>query len=247
MEFKDHFSFQAARYAQFRPHYPPQLFDYLASLTAEHKRAWDCGTGNGQAAVELAERYAAVIATDASETQIVNAQPHPRVTYLVSHAEQTEIESNSVDLVTVAQALHWFRFDDFYAEVRRVIKPDGVLAAWCYGLATISAPVDEVVWKLYTDIVGPYWPADRKFIEERYETIPFPFERISPPALEMEAEWSYADLIGYLGTWSAVKRYDDEHSAGAISVIAPELAAAWGAEEWRRRVSWKLNLLATRF
>lgn len=246
MEFQDHFSKQASRYTQFRPRYPAKLFEFLASVTPQHDLAWDCGTGNGQAALELAEHFAQVIATDASQSQIDHATAHPRIEYTVAQAEQTPIRDHSVDLVTVAQALHWFQFDKFYAEVRRVSKPGGALACWCYGLASISTAVDAAVLRLYADILGPYWPPDRKYIEERYETIPFPLPRIAAPDFVMQADWTFDDLIGYLSTWSSVQRYNEAHRSDVMATVMPSLLAAWQTPEVPRRVTWKLHLLLGR-
>ncbi len=203
MNFQDHFSKQADRYTQFRPHYPAELFRFLATLPARTERAWDCGTGNGQAAVVLAEFFDEVVATDPSAGQIEHACEHPRVRYQVAPAEAVPLADGSTDLVTVAQALHWFDHPRFYDEVRRVLRPAGAIAAWGYGLAVITPEVDAVVQHLYADLLGPYWPPERRKIEERYATIPFPFAEVPDPGFAMAAEWSLDDLLGYLGTWSS--------------------------------------------
>ncbi len=205
MNFKDHFSRQAEQYTQYRPHYPAELFRFLAGVPARTERAWDCGTGNGQAAVELAKYFDEVIATDPSARQIEHAVEHPRVSYLVAPAEQAPLADSSVDLVTVAQALHWFDHPRFYGEVRRVLRPDGAIAAWCYALASITPEVDAVVWHLYSDLLGTYWPPERQMTMDGYATIPFPFAELPDPKIAMTAEWSLDDLLGYLGTWSRRK------------------------------------------
>src|SRR5436190_651141 len=178
--FKDHFSGHAADYAKFRPRYPDQLFDYLAGIAPDRAAAWDCGTGNGQAAVALAERFNHVLATDASAEQIANAAPHRRVTYRVATAEASGIESSSIDLITVAQALHWFDLEKFYSEVGRVLKSHGVITALAYDVLRIEPAIDAVVNHYYTDVIGAYWPPERALVE-KFAELPFPFPEIAAP------------------------------------------------------------------
>ena len=241
MAFQDHFSVQAGEYARFRPVYPEALYAYLASLTPEHALAWDCGTGSGQAAVALAGHYRQVIASDPSAEQIAHAVPHARVHYCVASAEQPPAEALGADLVTVAQALHWFDFERFYPALERVLKPDGLFAAWGYGLMRITPPVDAVVQHYYTDIVGPYWPPDRRHIESAYQTLPFPFMQIPAPEFSMRADWTLDALLGYLDTWSATRRYLKERGSHPLDLIRPELAKAWGGAA-ARQVVWPLFL-----
>ncbi len=241
MAFKDHFSRQADQYTQFRPRYPAALFQYLASLPNRRDRAWDCGTGNGQAAVDLAEYFAEVVATDPSSSQIAHAEQHPKVQYWVASAEECTLSENSVDLVTVAQALHWFDRDRFYQQLRRVGRGGSVLAAWSYGLAVISPEVDGVVWHLYSDLLGSYWPPERKLIEERYATIAFPFDELTAPPFAMSLDWHLRDLIGYLGTWSSVQKYMQRHDVNPLEQVQADLTRAWGTETVRR-VDWPLYL-----
>jgi len=240
--FKDHFSRQAGEYTQFRPHYPPELFAYLASLVTPRHLAWDCGTGNGQAAVALTEYFEKVVATDPSASQIEHAQPHDRVEYRVAAAEHCPLADQSVDLVTVAQALHWFHLPQFYAEVRRIVRPDGVLAVWSYGLTSITPAVDAAVWRLYHDLLDPFWPAERKLIEEGYATIEFPFPELPAGRFRMTADWTLDALVGYLRTWSAVQRYMQQHGTDPLLLVESDLRAAWGAEETVRQVTWPLYL-----
>jgi ubiquinone/menaquinone biosynthesis C-methylase UbiE len=176
MTFKDHFSRQAADYAKFRPGYPQELFNYLGGIAPSRQLAWDCGTGNGQAAIGLASVFDRVIATDASEKQISNAQPYDRVEYRVAPAENSGIQSGTIDLIMVAQALHWFDLDRFYAEARRVLKSDGILAASAYNLLHIEPAIDEIVNRYYYEVVGPFWPPERKLVEN-FDHLPLPVSR----------------------------------------------------------------------
>lgn len=238
-EFKDHFSGHADEYARYRPGYPPALFEWLASQAPATRLAWDVGTGSGQAAVGLARHFDRVVATDAAAAQLNNAAVHERVLYKVASAEDAGLADGSVDLVTVAQAVHWFDFARFYAEVRRVLRAHGVIAIWTYGLARITPAVDAVVARYYTETVGRYWPPERRFVDEEYRTIPFPFDEFDAPAFRMALSWSLADLLGYLGTWSATKRYAQAHGVDPIDALREPLAGAWGREAVRG-VEWGL-------
>jgi len=240
--FKDHFSGHAADYRVFRPTYPPELFAFLASVAPAHELAWDCGTGSGQAAVVLAEHFARVFATDASAEQIANAEPHPKVEYAVAPAEACPLPDASADLVTVAQALHWFGFDRFYAEVKRVLEPGGLLAVWTYDLHAVNADVDPVLARLQSEFVGPYWPPERALVGAGYRTIPFPFEEVPAPAFGMTAEWNLPTLLGYMSTWSATKRFAAAHGFDPLERLADDFAAAWGDPAAVRTVRWKLAL-----
>jgi len=241
MSFKDHFSKQASDYAKFRPQYPPELFKYLGAIAPQRKLAWDCGTGNGQAAVALASVFERVIATDASEAQIANAEAHARVEYRVAPAETSGIESDTMDLVMVAQALHWFDLDRFYAEVKRVLKPNGIIAASAYNLLKIAPAIDEIVNRYYYEIVGPFWPPERELVEN-FADLPFPFHKIDPPEFEMKARWNLDHLIGYLGTWSATQRFISARGSDPLNETTDELRIAWGDPHQMRKVIWPLIL-----
>jgi ubiquinone/menaquinone biosynthesis C-methylase UbiE len=237
--FKDHFSGQAAEYAKFRPRYPKELFRWLASAAPNTELAWDCATGNGQAAIELAAQFERVIATDASEKQVANAEPHPLVEYRVATAESSGLEPQSVDLVTVAQALHWFDREKFYAEVRRALKPRGVIAAWAYKLATVSPAIDAIVNYYYSDVVGKYWPEERVLVE-KFEELPFAFDETATPPFEMAADWNFERLLGYLRTWSATQRFMAAKQRDPLKEVEQQLRLAWGEKE--RRVIWPLTV-----
>ena len=238
-DFKDHFSKQAAEYAKFRPRYPKELFRWLASIAPSKKLGWDCATGSGQAAIQLAEVFERVIATDASAKQIANAEEHPRVEYRVASAENSGLESSSVDLIAVAQALHWFDLDSFYSEVRRISKPGGVIAATAYKLAKVSPKIDALVNHYYSDVVGPYWPEERRLVEE-FEDLPFPFAELEPAPFEMVAEWTADEVLGYLRTWSATQRFMAAEKRDPLKEVEGALRSAWDGK--LRRVIWPLTV-----
>ena len=247
MSFKDHFSTQADSYARYRPNYPAELFQYLASLTPAHRLAWDCATGSGQAAVALAEWFDQVIATDASAQQLLRAQPHPRVSYQVASAEAVPLAAASLDLICVAQALHWFDLDAFGAEVGRLLKPGAVLAVWSYGLTQISDGIDPIIERFYRDTVGPWWPPERRMVENGYADIELPFSPIETPEFSMQVDWELGHLIGYLRSWSAVQRCRSATGQDPMTGLIDDLKQAWGSPpEQARTVRWPLVLKAWR-
>jgi len=231
---KDNFSTGSDKYALFRPTYPPALFDYLLSLVRGRGLAWDCGTGNGQVAVILAEFFDRVIATDISAAQLQSATPHERIEYSVQPAEKTNFPDAAFDLITVAQAIHWFDFDAFYREVNRTIRPGGLLAVIGYDLVRFGPAVDPVLDAFYRDIVGPFWDRERRYIDEQYRTIPFPYADLPAPAFSIDVEWSFDHLIGYIGTWSAVKHYQKQRGQDPVALVAPALKKNWGAEDMKK-------------
>jgi ubiquinone/menaquinone biosynthesis C-methylase UbiE len=246
--FRDHFSAVANRYADFRPHYPPALFDYLATLVPRSTLVWDCACGNGQATLDIAERFDHVVATDASGEQIASAKPHPKVEFRVAAAEQSGLPDESVGLVTVAQALHWFDLERFYAEVRRVLKPDGVLAVWAYGINEVEGEaVNRLAHEFHANIVGPYWPPQRMLVEAGYRAISFPFVQIIPPGFNMEARWTLDQLVGYFSTWSATSRFIKATGTNPLDPLRESLAREWGDTNSSRLVTWPLALRVGRF
>ena len=241
--FKDHFSPLASAYAEFRPTYPDELLDYVASLCARREFAWDCACGSGQATLALAERFDRVFATDASAKQIEAAAAHPRVWYRVRPAEDCGLEDESVDLVAVAQAAHWFDLSRFYAEVRRVLRRGGVLALWSYGPVHVeSQDVDRLIQRFYNDTVGPFWPPERRLVDEGYRELAFPYPDIAPPPLRMQQRWSLPRLMGYLRTWSATKRYVEQQDSDPVVELEAQLQPLWGAALRERPIGWPLAL-----
>ena len=229
---KDNFSNHAAVYAAFRPVYPVELYDFLLSLVPERNRAWDCGCGNGQVAGVLSDYFNQVDATDISQKQLDHAIKKPNINYQLAPAEKVDIAPASIDLVTVAQAIHWFNLDAFYKEVHRVCKPGSVIAAWCYSLLTINDQLDQVIQHLYADTLGDkYWDAERRLVEEQYQTIPFPFEEIDAPKFSIRVSWTFEHLIGYLNSWSAVQHYIRDNNENPVEKIATELRDGWGHTE----------------
>lgn len=240
--FKDHFSTRSPDYAAHRPSYPAALFDALAALTREHELVWDCATGNGQAARGLAAHYAWVVATDASGAQIGAAPPHPGIEFRVAPAEASGLPDHCADLVTVAQAAHWFDLLAFYAEVRRVLKPGGVLAIWCYERLTIEPALDEIVEDFYGGLLGPYWPPERRHVEAGYRDLPFPFAELPAPELGMEANWSLDRLLGYFSTWSALKAYRQAVGEDPLPALRDSLSAAWISLASAKTIKWPLSM-----
>jgi len=243
MSYIKHFAEGSENYQCFRPNYPQSLFDYLGSLVKTHDLAWDCGTGTGQAAVSLAKTFKQVIATDINQAQLNVASKQDNIQYLCCPADKTPIASSSINLVTVAQALHWFNFERFYTEVKRVGKPESIIAVWCYSLGTIEKNIDAVIHHLYEDILGDaYWPPERRFIDANYQTIPFPFKEIIAPAFSMQKQFTLDTFIGYLNTWSAVKQFIQQQQRNPMDEILPALKQAWGDLQQEKTMTWQLPL-----
>ena len=227
---KDNFSTQSSSYARYRPSYPQELYKFLKEKLTITETAWDCGTGNGQVAGELANFFQKVEATDISKQQLENAVRKPNIQYFVQRAEETNFQDKTFDLVTVGQAVHWFNFKTFYSEVERVLKPNGIIAIIGYSLFKSNLETDKLIHKFYKDIIGPFWDEERRYLDEKYQTIPFPFQEIETPAFQQEYQWSFDHLIGYLETWSAVKHYEKEKGENPVNLIKNELKTAFGNE-----------------
>lgn len=246
-EFKDHFSQQSADYSHYRPSYPAALYDHLAGVCRGHDRALDCATGTGQAARGLSALFGHITAIDGSTEQIAQAEGAENITFRVATAEETGLTAASVDLVTVAQALHWFDHDAFFQEMERIVKPGGILAVWTYNLLEIDDNIDQLIHKLSEDIVGSFWPPERHYVRDNYATIDFPFTKMDVPPFHMTAVWSLDGLMGYLGTWSSVVRYRNEKGRDPLVNIHAELIAAWGDPKVRKKVTWPLSFKVGRF
>lgn len=244
--FRDYFSTGSADYRDYRPGYPLALYKYLAAISPARQLAWDCATGTGQAARVLGRFFDRVIASDASAAQISQAQAADNVSYRVMPAEHTDLASASIDLISVAQALHWFNREDFFAEARRVLKPGGILAAWSYNLLTIEADIDNLINHLYGDTLRDYWPPERRMIENGYRDMDFPLAREQAPEFSMLADWTLDQLLGYLHTWSATRACIEAGEADPVAEIADRLRQHWGDSQQTRRVSWPLTLIICR-
>jgi len=247
--FPDHFSERADAYAAHRPTYPDDLFDFVASAAPRRNRAWECAAGSGQATLGLAARFERVVATDASAAQIARAPAHPRVEYRVAAADRSGLEDSSVDLVAVAQALHWFDAPAFYLEARRVLASDGVLAAWCYGTARLDdGALDSAFRRFHYCVLAAHWPLERRAVESGYRTLSFPLREIAgSPEFEIAADWTLGDLLGYVRTWSAVRSYESACGEAPIGELERALAGSWGGAESRRRVVWPVHVRIGRF
>jgi len=246
VNFADHFSVVSAGYAAFRPRYPDALFDLLADAAPARDAAWDCATGNGQAALGLARHFEHVIATDASAEQIAHATQHPRVTYRVARAEASGLDARSVDLVTAAQAVHWFDRPRFWAEARRVLRPGGVVAVWTYWFFSIAPELDTIVRRFYNDTVGPFWPPERKLTEDRYRTIEFPFAEFAAPEFTIEQRLTLEGVAGYIRTWSATRGFIKARGHDPVDALITELAPVWGDPATPRLARWPVAVRAGR-
>jgi SAM-dependent methyltransferase len=245
--FADHFSRLATGYAAYRPRYPQGLFAAIAAASSIRGTVWDCATGSGQAAPGLAVHFPWVLASDASGEQVRAAAPRHRVRYFVARAEAVPLRPRSVCMVTVAQALHWLELPEFYAEARRVLQPGGLLVAWTYGRQRVDdGPVDEAVNHFYDHVVGSYWAPERRWVETGYRTLRFPFDETTVEAPPMVARWSLPQLLGYIGTWSAVARCRETTGRDPLAELARRLASVWGNPAARRRVEWPLSVRAGR-
>ncbi len=236
---KDRFSNRAKQYASFRPTYPPELYDFIFSHVNHFEVAWDAGTGNGQVAADLAKRFKKVLATDISAKQLENARQAKNVFYSKA-GEVTDIPGQSVDLVTVGQAIHWFDGEKFYQEVKRVAKPEALIAVWGYGLLSIHPEIDAHLKHFYTQVVGPYWDKERKLIDEHYHTLSFPFEEIKTPSFQFSFEWSLAEMRGYLGTWSSVQKYIQANGINPVDDCIKKIQPLWSTE--RQTINFPLFL-----
>jgi ubiquinone/menaquinone biosynthesis C-methylase UbiE len=245
MTFRDMFSERARMYSRYRPDYPEQLFSWICTVTTRHDTVWDCATGNGQAARDLARIFDRVIATDASAEQIANAVPGERIEYRVANASESGLPDASVTMVTVAQALHWLDLDSFYAEVSRVLEPGGALVIWGYAdPAMETEALEKIVHNFNRGTIEKYWTPQRQTLLEKYANIPFPFREIATPRLNLERHWTLAELSGYMRTWSATANYVKANGSDPVDAVEAMLAEHWGESERRRLIKWPLHIRA---
>ena len=238
------FGARADAYASFRPHYPASLFSWLAAQCASHQRAQDIACGSGQASRPLRQHFKQVLASDASLKQVVAGKNYAGVQRFVAEAHAQPLPNHSLDLIVVAQALHWFATPAFFSEVRRLLKPGGVFCAWCYSLMRIDDELDALIDDLYWNTLGGYWPAGRASVDVGYSDIDNPFTPCTPPTSAIESSWTLEHLLGYLRTWSAVQRYEQENATDPVSQLLPELQQIWGDAKQPRFVRWPLHFLA---
>ena len=238
--FTDPFGAVARAYAAFRPTYPDALFAWLAAESPSLALAWDCATGSGQAALALATHFEHVVATDASADQLAQARLHPRIRYAVAPAEASPLDDASADLVTVAQALHWFDRDAFFAEAERVLRPGGLLASWTYNLFESTPEVDRVIRRYHDEALGPHWSPARRLVDEGYASVVFRWAAVEVPLFAMEARWTLDQLTGYLATWSARQAYREATGEDPQPAVRDALAAVWGDPERERLIRWPL-------
>lgn len=240
------FSPLAAQYARSRPTYPSELFSFLASLVERRHLAWDCATGNGQAARSLAADFEHVVATDLSLEQVRRAEPHNRIDYVVARSEQSALANAEADLVTVASAVHWFELESFYAEVKRVVRPGGIVAAWTYHVGHVDPPFDRVFKSFYEDVVGPYFAPGARLVDKRYETIRLPGEEVTAPDFKVSALWNVEHILEFARSWSGTQSYMEARGADPVPMLEAELRAAWGDPLQVRTLRWPVYLRVAR-
>jgi len=227
---KDNFSSKSNEYLKYRPTYPPELYSYIDSIIVNKSAVWDCGTGNGQVAMELSRIFEKVYATDISQSQLEQAPKQKNIEYSVQRAEKTNFCNDLFDLIVVAQAIHWFDFEKFYMEVNRTGKPNSYIVVIGYGLHRINPDIDKVILEFYKNIIGNYWDIERKYLDENYQTIPFPFHEMEVPLFKNSYNWSFEHLIGYLRTWSSVKHYIKAKQQDPVDLIENRIKELWGEE-----------------
>lgn len=240
--FANWFTHGGADYARYRPEYPPELGRYLASLTAHTEKALDVGCGTGQLTRLLADNFNAVVGVDPSESQLASAEQHPAIRYLASPAETLPVDFSGFNLITVAQAAHWFNLPEFYREVRRISAPDAVLALISYGVMQLDDELQSRFQRFYVEEIGPYWPAERKMVDDGYQTLSFPFAEITPYAMNITVEWPLEALLGYISTWSAIKKAEAAGKGELLSAFAADIRQLWGRAEQPRTIVWPINM-----
>jgi SAM-dependent methyltransferase len=229
-------------YARFRPDYPDELSAFLASIAPDNNIALDVGCGSGQFTTQLADHFASVVGLDPSADQIANAAPHERVRYLCAPAEKLPLSDHSVSLITAAQAAHWFDLPAFYEEVRRVSVQGGIVSLISYGVLKLEPALDERFRHFYWNEIGPFWPAERRLVDTGYADMHFPFEELPTPSMEIRREWNLAELLGYVSTWSAVRRAREAGREDVLLSFANDLEAIWSAADNKHAIVWPINM-----
>ena len=227
---KDIFSGHAETYSKFRPGYPQALYDFLYLHTPAYNLAWDCGTGNGQVAKELSKKFKHVRASDISLEQLRFASMAENITYMQSDETALDSPDHHFDLITVATAIHWFSFERFYKEVKRTLKPGGVIGVWCYQLLRVNPAIDALLDDLCYNVMEPYWEPERQYVEDGYTKIPFPFSEIEHPPFSIQINWSADHLEGYIRSWSAYQKYMKHHAGDPIPAFMEKMKQYWKGE-----------------
>lgn len=240
--FKDNFSGHSNIYVKYRPQYPIELFEFLNTMVSNFDLAWDCGTGNGQSAICLANYFTTVYATDPSEAQIKNAVSHDRVIYKVEPAEHSGLKNNTVDLVTVAQALHWFNIDKFFTEAKRVLKINGIIAVWTYGVPSVSPLIDKLINHFHDDKVGSFWQHENRLAAKGYSTIPFPFPELPGRDFKIQKEMTLNEFIGHVKSWSATQRFIEKNGFDPTTELKEALLILWSDNENKKEITWELRM-----
>jgi len=241
-----YFSSNNADYATYRPTYPTELAERLAKISPSLDCALDIGCGTGQLSVLLGEYFKKVVATDASKVQIEQARSHKNVIYYCTSAENSNLPTNSVDLITVAQASHWFNLDRFYAEVRRIAKYKAVIALITYGVLEVeNDKINQIIAEFYHKTIAPFWPPERRHVDEKYQNLNFPFPKIAFPELQIERNWILTELLGYIGTWSAVKIATKQMKTNPMDILSEKLKKYWTDNE-KMKITWDLTVIVGR-
>ncbi len=242
MMFKDYFSTQSKTYAKYRPHYPEELFEHIAKISPAREKALDIATGTGQAAFGLISFFNRVYACDASKSQLLNARAKKNIFYFSAAAEKVPIIKNSIDLVICAQAVHWFNWEQFNVEIKRILKRNGIFVILGYGLPKINEEIDKIIKDFYTNILGPFWPKERVHIENEYSEIPFPFEPVDCSEFKIELDWQFENVIGLLNSWSATQNYIKKNKKNPVEKICKTLSDTWTKGNSEKNIIWPLFL-----
>jgi ubiquinone/menaquinone biosynthesis C-methylase UbiE len=243
---KDLFSGHASIYAAFRPTYPQALYDHVLKYVKGRDTAWDCATGNGQVASVLSQYFTMVEATDISQAQLEKAQQKNNIHYTIGLAEESHFADRHFDLITVAQAFHWFDQPKFFQEAKRVLKSTGVLAIWGYGLLSIDRQRDAEILHLYKNVVGPYWDSARRLVDEGYQKSSFPLTEIPSPPFFIRVSWTLNHLAGYLESWSATQQYIQANGTNPVTPLINKFKSDWHGDE-EKLISFPIFLRMGRF